>query len=177
MKAIRKIRAAGMLLALVWQAGMAAAQGADPVLLGEFDAWAAYTYKAADSRVCYASSRPKDSDSTPKNSKRDPPFFLVTYMPDRKPPVRAEVSTLIGYPFKKESAVELVVDATKFAMRPLDNVAWAEDAATDKKIVAAMKAGKQMVLKGTSWRGTVTTDTYSLDGMAAALAKAQDACK
>ena len=149
------------------------AEGNEPILLGESGDWAAYTYKAADTKVCYVSSQPKSSE--PKSAKRDPIFFLVTHMPGRS--VRGEVSTIVGYPFKKESSVQLAVDETKFEMRTDTDGAWAEDAATDKEIVATMKSGKAMTLKGTSWRGTVTTDTYSLKGLSAAMAKIDEACK
>jgi hypothetical protein len=40
-----------------------------------------------------------------------------------------------------------------------------------------MKNGKVLKISGTSWRGTATTDTYSLEGISAALAKIDDACK
>jgi hypothetical protein len=40
-----------------------------------------------------------------------------------------------------------------------------------------MKSGAALTVKGTSWRGTVTTDTYSLKGLSAAMAKIDEACK
>jgi invasion protein IalB len=160
-------------MAVFCGAAGAYAEGSEPTLLGQFGDWAAYTYKAADTKVCYVSSPPKSSE--PKTAKRDPIFFLVTHMPGRS--VRGEVSTIIGYPFKKESSVELTIDEAKFEMRTDADGAWAEDAATDKKIVATMKSGKVMLLQGTSWRGTVTRDTYSLKGLSAALAKIDAACK
>ena len=133
----------------------------------------ARAHKAVDTKVCYVSSRPKASE--PKTVKRDPIFFLVTHMPGRS--VRDEVSTIIGYPFKQESSVQLAIDEAKFEMRTNADGAWAEDAATDRKIVATMKGGKAMTLQGTSWRGTVTTDTYSLKGLSAAMDKIDQACK
>lgn len=151
----------------------ALAEGTDPQLLGEFGDWAAYTYKAADSQVCYASSRPKES--LPKNVKRDPAFFLVSNMPGRK--VKGEISTIIGYPFKKDSTAQLKVGDEAFELFTNADGAWADTAATEKKIVAAMKAGANLSVKGTSWRGTETTDTYSLNGISAALAKIDEACK
>ena len=39
-----------------------------------------------------------------------------------------------------------------------------------------MKAGKQLIVRGTSSRGTATTDTYSLAGFSAALAAIDKAC-
>ncbi|MBI2718669.1 MAG: hypothetical protein HY245_07150 [Rhizobiales bacterium] len=170
-------RAGAAALILIGLAGFALpkarAAGAEPALLGDFGDWAAYSYKAADTKVCYVSSRPKSSE--PKTSKRDPAFFLVTNMPGRK--VKGEVSTLIGYTFKQESSVDLTVDDTKFLMRTVGDGAWAEDSATDKKIVAAMRTGKSLTVAGTSARGTDTFDTYSLTGVSAALTKIDEACK
>jgi hypothetical protein len=154
--------------------GVALGQGNEPKSLGTFDDWVAYSYDAADSKVCYVSSVPKSSD--PKSAKRDPAFFLVTNMPGRKPPVKGEVSTIIGYPFKEGSGVKLTIDNLEFEMFSKGDTAWV-DTGNDKKIVAAMKAGQSLKVKGTSWRGTQTEDTYSLSGISAALAAIDKACK
>jgi hypothetical protein len=153
--------------------GPALAEG-EPKQIGAFDDWVAYSYDAADSKVCYVSSTPKASE--PKNAKRDPAFFLVTHMPGRKPPVRGEVSTIIGYPFKEGQPVKLTIDDQSFEMFSKGDTAWV-DTGSDKKIVAAMKAGKSLKVEGTSWRGTETADTYSLSGISAALAAIDKACK
>lgn len=145
----------------------------EPESLGVFDDWSAYTYKAPDSKVCYVSSSPKGSE--PRNVKRDPAFFLVTHMPGRK--VKGEVSTIIGYPFKKETNAELMIDDSKFMLFTNADGAWAESPATEKQIVTAMKAGTSLKVKGTSWRGTQTEDTYSLAGISAALSAIDKACK
>ena len=160
-------------LVMTLGAGQAMAEGTDPELLGEFGDWAAYTYKASDTKVCYISSRPKASD--PASAKRDPTFFLVTHMPGRK--VKGEISTIIGYPFRKETNAELTIDDNKFTLFTNADGAWADSPATEKLIVSAMKAGKSLQVKGTSWRGTQTVDTYSLDGISAALAAIDKACK
>ena len=151
----------------------ARAEGTEPEQIGIFDDWAAYNYKAADTKVCYVSSSPKGTE--PKSVKRDPAFFLVTHMPGRK--IRGEVSTIIGYPFKKETNAELTIDDAKFTLFTNADGAWADSPATEKKIVAAMKAGQSLKVKGTSWRGTQTIDTYSLNGISAALAAIDKACK
>ncbi|MGH6906489.1 MAG: invasion associated locus B family protein [Aestuariivirga sp.] len=163
----------GLLLLTSCTCGRANAQSAEPTLLGRFNDWAAYTYKAPDTKVCYISSRPKAME--PKTAKRDPAFLLVTHMPGRK--VRGEVMTIIGYAFKKDSTVELKVDDAAFELFSNADGAWADTTATEKKIVDAMRNGKALLLKGTSWRGTETLDTYSLEGVSAALAKIDEACK
>jgi len=165
----------GALALLLMPAGVAIAnaQGAEPQSLGQFTDWAAYTYKAADTKVCYISSQPKTTE--PKTAKRDPVFFLVTHMPGRK--VKGEVSTIIGYPFKKDTTVELKVDDAAYELFTNADGAWADGGETEKKIVAAMKTGTSLIVKGTSWRGTETIDSYSLNGVSAALKKIDEACK
>ena len=55
--------------------------------------------------------------------------------------------------------------------------AFAVDTKTDKALVDAMIRGARMVVKGTSSRGTKTTDTYSLKGFSAAFKTIGKACK
>lgn len=169
---IRRTGALALTLMTIFS-GSVRAEG-EPQEIGAFDDWMAYSYDAADSKVCYVSSTPKASE--PKNAKRDPAFFLVTHMPGRKPPVRGEVSTIIGYPFKEGQPVKLTIDEESYEMFSKGDTAWV-DTGSDKKIVAAMKAGKSLKVQGTSWRGTETVDTYSLAGISAALAAIDKACK
>ena len=145
----------------------------EPKQIGAFEAWTAYAYDAADSRVCYVSATPQSTE--PKGVKRDPAFFLVTNMPGRKPPVKGEVSTIIGYPFKEGQIVKLSIDEQNYEMFSKGDTAWV-DTGSDKKVVAAMKAGKSLTIEGTSWRGTRTVDTYSLIGISAALGAIDKAC-
>ncbi len=172
MNQIRRMGVLGITL-LTLTSGLAQAEN-DPKQIGAFEDWVAYAYDSAESRVCYVSSSPKATE--PKGVKRDPAFFLVTNMPGRKPPVRGEVSTIIGYPFKEGEAVKLTIDDNSFQMFSKGDTAWV-DTGSDKKIVAAMKAGKSLKVKGTSWRGKTTEDTYSLQGISAALAAIDKACK
>lgn len=171
---IRRRGTLAFLMAIFCGAAGAYAQGSEPALLGDFGDWSAYSYKAADTKVCYVSSRPKSSESNPKNAKRDPIFFLVTHMPGRN--VKSQVSTIIGYPFKEGSSVQLKIDDAAYELYTKADGAWADDT-MDGRIAAAMKGGKTMTLQGTSWRGTVTLDTYSLKGLSAAMAKIDEACK
>ena len=172
MNQLRRTGVLGITL-LTFSAGISLADN-EPKQIGSFEDWTAYSYEATDSRVCYVSSTPKATD--PKGVKRDPAFFLVTNMPGRKPPVKGEVSTIIGYPFKEGEAVKLTIDDQAYEMFSKGDTAWV-DTGSDKKIVAAMKNGKSLKVKGTSWRGKTTEDTYSLQGISAALAAIDKACK
>jgi hypothetical protein len=146
----------------------------EPTSLGKFENWEAYTYQAKDSRVCYIYAAPSKSEAA-KKVKRDPVYFMVTHWPGRK--VREQISTIIGYPFKEESLVKLKVDDKSFELYTNGDMAWADGAQTDQAIVAAMKSGSTLTISGTSWRGTATTDTYSLAGMTTAMDKIDTTCK
>lgn len=161
---------------VVWLAASSAlsltASAQEPTLLGEFGDWAAYTYTSGQGKVCYAVSVPKSSEPTGVN--RDPVFFLISHFP--KQGVRNEVSTIIGYPFRKESVAKLTVEDKVFDLFTSGDGAWADSAAKDREIVDALKKGSKMDLKGTSWRGTNTKDNYSLQGVTAAVEKIDESC-
>ena len=158
---------------LFLSSGLALAEN-EPQQIGVYEDWVAYSFNASDGKVCYISSTPKASE--PKAVKRDPAFFLVTHMPGRKPPVKGEVSTIIGYPFKEGRPVKLMIDSQNYEMFSKGDTAWVDNG-TDKKVVAAMKSGKSLKVQGTSWRGTQTVDSYSLAGISAALAAIEESCK
>lgn len=150
-----------------------AASAQEPSPIGEFSDWAAYTYKSNNGPVCYIVSQPKRSQ--PTNVSRDPIFFLVTHRPGEK--VRNEVNTIIGYPFKKDSTASVQIGSDSFDLFTSGDGAWSDSSSRDSAIVAAMKAGSSMTVKGTSWRGTATTDQYSLAGVTAAMEKIDATCK
>jgi Invasion associated locus B (IalB) protein len=157
---------------LAFALSIAPARAQEPTLLGEFGDWAAYTYTSPQGKVCYAVSIPKSSE--PEGVNRDPVFFLITHFPQQG--VRNEVSTIIGYPFRKESSAELTIGDTSFELFTSGDGAWADSSAKDHEIVAALKKGSKMDLKGTSWRGTSTRDNYSLQGVSAAMDKIDETC-
>lgn len=152
--------------------GGAAALAQEPRPLGEFQDWAAYTYVSDSGPVCYIVSKPVDWE--PKNVNRGPVFFLVTHRPSER--ARNEVNTIIGYPFRENSTATVTVGDASFELFTSGDGAWAESADRDRQIVEAMKAGSTMRLTGTSWRGTQTTDRYSLSGVTAAMKKIDEAC-
>ena len=47
--------------------------------------------------------------------------------------------------------------------------AWIENPDQENDLIEAMRKGTKMTVEGTSRRGTVTTDSYSLSGVTAAL--------
>ncbi len=168
---MRKVMISTLLLIAI-SSGTVRAQ--EPKEAGTFGHWTAYHYKTKKGPVCYIVSQPVKSEISRKGARRDPAFFLVTHRPADK--VRAEVSTIMGYPLKKNSMPVVEIDGKKFRLFAVGDGAWSESPAADRKIVAAMKKGRTMVVRGVSGRGTKTVDTYSLKGVSAALEKINALC-
>jgi hypothetical protein len=172
------MRAANRLILLVLTLGILAVPAlaqSTPEVIGEYRAWRALSYKEGGSNVCYMLSSPEKWTSEPKNVRRGDINILVTHNQGRG--VKDEVSVYTGYAYKKGSEVTLAIDGQDFELFTDGDSAWARDAKTDRKLVQAMVRGNSMVVRGTSSRGTLTIDTYSLSGFTAARNAINKACK
>lgn len=138
----------------------AAAQASEPRLLATFDDWAAYSFVENGSKVCYMASRPVKEEG--EYSSRGKVYALLTHRPAEN--ARDVFSYITGYPYDTGSEVSVTIGADRFSLFTQDDTAWAPDSAADAKLSQAIRAGSNMVVKGTSKRGTLTTDTYSLRG-------------
>lgn len=156
---------------LIGSASLASAQQA--TLLEQYGRWTTYAYAAAGGKVCYAVTQP--TEVSPKGVNRDPVFMFITNRP--KEGVKHEVSVIAGYPYKEGSKTSIKVDADTFVLFTKDDGSWVENAAEESRLIAAMKAGTDMAVSGTSRRGTVTTDSYSLKGVSAAIKRIDAECK
>ncbi len=159
-----------LLIALV-ALPVARAQGIKTI--GIFGDWSAFQFSEDGNPACYMSSEP--TKATGNYKKRGEVFAIVTHRPAEKR--IGEVSIIAGYSYQKDSAVKVAIDKQSFELSIIqDDSAWARDAAADKKLVQAMKKGNRMVVKGTSSRGTLTTDTFSLKGFTKAYGAIGKAC-
>lgn len=141
--------------------------------LGTFGEWTAYSYGGENSRICYVATQP--TKSAGKYSKRDDVFLMITHRPNEQ--AFNVVNTVAGYTYKKGSKPTLTIDNKKaIALVSHEDTAWAKDSKTDDLLVEQMKAGSVGVLKGTSKRGTNTTDTFSFKGFSKAYEKINEAC-
>jgi len=145
----------------------------DPEHLGDFGNWSAYTHKTKSGKVCFAISEPKET--LPKKVNRDPVYFLVTNRPKEK--TKNEVSIITGYPYKVDSITTARIGDNSYKLYTKGDGAWVDNAKNEKLLIKAMKLGSSMIVKGTSKRGTVTTDKYSLDGVTKAIGSIDKACK
>ena len=143
----------------------------DAELIGRFGDWDAYIRGAAGSRFCYMVSKPKEASL---RSRRGEIFFLVWHRPDQKEFDVVQVD--IGYPFKDGSEAEVRVGGDSWNLFTRDESAWTYKPADDKALVAALRKGSRMSVKGVSGRNNPTTDSYSLKGTSAAYLAIGKAC-
>ena len=166
----------------VWLAVVAAAVSAVPVAAQEstnrvavHTDWSVYVDD--NPKECWLISAPRETvntrDGTPVAVRRGDIRLYVTYRPGA---AAGEVSFAGGYPFAEGSNVALDVSGTAFEMFTQGETAWANSPEEDGKIIAAMKAGSAATLTARSARGTQTKDTFSLNGISAALDEAAKRC-
>lgn len=164
------VRVGAAALALLLLASLPAA--AAPERLGRFGSWSAYRLADESPVRCYVAGAPAKSEG--QYTRRGDVYAFLDVRRGEDGP--GAVSFQAGYRFQEggEAAVE-VADQGRFSLYTEDEIAWSF-AGDDAKIVEAMRRGLTMVVKGVSWRGTETTDTYDLRGFTAASDAAREAC-
>ena len=153
----------------------AVAGSAEPTLIGQFGTWGAYTATPNGKKVCFALAKPASSKTNPPNRPRDPAYAFVSTRPAEK--VTNEVSVMIGYTLKPGSESTLEVGGASYAMYTQGDGLWIKNAAEEERMVDAMRKAPDVVVKGVSAKGTETTDTFSLKGLAQALDRLAQDCK
>jgi len=148
------------------------AHAAAPREIGVFRDWAAYVYTEKGGKTCYVASEPKKAEG--KYARRGRVVALVTHRPAARS--KGVVSMIAGYTYKKGVDATVVIGKRKFSFFTEGDTAWTREAKDDAAVVAAMKGGARMIVRGVSGRGTKTKDTYSLKGFSGAYLAASKAC-
>jgi invasion protein IalB len=172
------------------------APAAKPELVGSYGDWSVFHSQSGKNKVCYTLAQPKQRD--PEDLKRDPGYAFISERPGEG--VRNEVSLIMGFDVgapgadseakdsgdakdkkkdKKKSelvAPTAVVGDSSFDLLPKGANLWVKNAAQESALVAEMRKGKTLVVKATSKKGNLTTDTYSLSGFAQAIDRALKDC-
>jgi hypothetical protein len=153
----------------------AIAGSAEPTLIGQFGTWGAYSATPNGKLVCFALAKPASSKTNPPNRPRDPAYAFVSTRPAEK--VVNEVSVMIGYQLKPGSESTVEVGGASYAMYTQGDGLWIKNAAEEDAMVQAMRRAADITVKGVSAKGTETTDTFSLKGLAQALDKIAQDCR
>jgi hypothetical protein len=156
-------------------AATAAAGGTEPTLIGQFGTWGAYSATPNGKKVCFALAKPASSKTNPPNRPRDPAYAFISTRPAEK--VVNEVSIMIGYTLKPGSESSIEVGGASYSMYTQGDGLWIKNAAEEERMVDAMRKSADVTVKGVSAKGTETTDTFSLKGLAQALDRLAQDCR
>jgi hypothetical protein len=159
------------------KAEQSGATGADatktekPSQLASYGDWGVFLAQGEKSKTCYALATPKDR--APAGLKRDPAYVFISNRPGEN--VREEVSIIMGFPMK-EAGARAEIAGAGFALIAKGANAWIKNQAEEAAFVDALKKGSKLIVKAPSLKGHVTTDTYSLTGLAQALERVEKEC-
>jgi invasion protein IalB len=166
-KAIAGLMAAGMVAA-----SATGAWAQTPTRIGDYNDWSAFSYNSGGSKVCYTLSVPIPGSEKPSGVNHGTNFFIVTQRTNQN--VSYEPQFMADYSLQDASKVTVTIGDQSFTFFTKEKSAWAENAAQEPALVAAMKAGSKMTVTATSARGTNTSYDYSLSGVTASLNAIQD---
>ena len=141
--------------------------------LAKFNDWSAFAEGEGKNLACMAVSKPKKAEGN--YSRRGDVFAIVTHLPGQNK--WNEFSIVAGYNYQPNSNPDVTIGDMKFQLFTSGSRAWSFSPSEDEKIVKFLKNSMKMKVVGTSSRGTITSDTYSLVGFSKAYQKISEACK
>ena len=130
-----------------------------------------WSFEEAD-EYCYIGSLATETD-LPSDKKRGD-FYVLVYKNVGNPDTVVQIEA--GYSYKVPSDIMITIDKVEYEFyttEDLPTAAWTEE---DTKVIFAMKKGLELKVTGESSRGTVTVDTYTLNGFTAAYNKLTKEC-
>ena len=121
---------------------------------------------------CYIVSLAVESD-LPQDKIRGE-YYILVYKNIGNPDTVVQIEA--GYDYKMEQKILVTIDKAEypfFTTSDLPDFAWTKD---DFKVIDAMKKGLKLVVIGESSRGTITNDTYTLEGFTASYNQLTNEC-
>ena len=135
-------------------------------------------FQSASPTACWATSAPKSSVNT-RNGKvaavnRGDIQLFVTFRQNGDPD--GGLSFTGGYPFADKTAPVMAVGGQEYAFITQGEWAWPKIRASQSGLLDALKQGMEATITAYSVRGTKTEDTFTLQGLSAAIDEAKSTC-
>lgn len=141
-------------------------------LIGDFNAWSAYSASEGAGALCFALSKPTQVAPTPDGFTE-----AWLYLTDRPAEgVRNEFNLVAGFNFAPDSQATATVSGQSFALFTERDAAWLLDATQAENLAAAIRSGSTLMVEGTSDKGIRISETFSLSGATAASRAIQGDC-
>ena len=122
-----------------------------------------------EENYCFIGSAPikEEGDYTNRGD-----TYVLVYRVNRGSEKTIQVTA--GYSYDESKPVIVKIDQTSFNFFGKEDSAWTKN--KDKEVIYSMQKGIAMIIKGYSSRGTLTTDTYTLEGFTKAHNKLKKDC-
>jgi hypothetical protein len=137
-----------------------------------FDDWSAMQHTDGATALCFATSKP--IDITPKTAGSAEAFAYIAYYPAENGTF--EISFKLSYIAKKGVALAVAIGSDVFKFVARDDRAFMDNPQALSKLIAAMKKGEKLAIKGTPAKGAETLELYSLNGLSGAMDRAKAGC-
>lgn len=161
------VAGAGLPLALTSGAVAQAVQ-----LLGDYRDWSAYSASPSGTNaICFAMSKP--TEVTPQPDGYTEGYLYITHRPAEN--VSNELNFIAGYDFAPDEPATLSVGGQDFQLFTQKDAAWLLDPSQTDTLAGVLRAGTTATIEGTSDKGILVTETFSLSGATAA-SHAIDGC-
>jgi hypothetical protein len=155
-------RLAPFALLIAFAATPAAAQSVQA--LGEFRDWAAYSASEGAGQVCFAMSKPTEVE--PPVDGYTQGYLYLTNRPAEG--ISNEINLVAGFDFAPDQPAKLTVSGKSFDLFTQKDAAWLLDSTQNDDLAGALRAGSTVVIEGTTDKGILVTQTFSLSGATAA---------
>ena len=160
-----------VILALPLSISAASAQSVR--VLGDFNAWSAYSASGDGSgKLCFVLSKPEDVRPSPDGYTQS--YLYLTHRPAEG--VRYEFNFVAGFDLAPERSPQVRIGAQSFDLFIDGAAAWLDNPALSEDVAGLMRAGASMTINVTAADGTEVAETYSLSGVTAASRAIDRAC-
>jgi hypothetical protein len=140
------------------------AAGQSVQALGEFRDWAAYSASEGAGQVCFALSKPTEVE--PPVDGYTQGYLYLTNRPAEG--IANEINLVAGFDFAPDQPAKLTVSGKSFDLFTQKDAAWLLDSTQNDDLAGALRAGSTVVIEGTTDKGILVTETFSLSGATAA---------
>lgn len=133
-------------------------------LIGDFQQWSAYTTSEGASKLCFAMSKPSQTDPLPDDFTAA--YLYLTNRPSEN--IVSELNLIAGYDFATDAPAVMSIGTADYTLFTSKDAAWLQDPAAADAVAGSMRAGSSLTIEGSSARGVKVRQTFSLSGVTAA---------
>lgn len=139
-----------------------------------FGEWSTMRIEMSESRLCFAVTRARSVTARGAAGQARHGHVHVASWPQAG--VKAEVSVRAGAALRIGVPAQIAIGSEQFTLFTKQDGAYVDNPIDELKLLEAMKKGSQMTFSAQMEEGGAVSDTFSLSGLAAALAHVTQGC-